>query len=185
MMTIPTFFTVLRIGLIPLLVALIIQGFHFTAMVFFIFGAISDWLDGFMARRLKQTSRFGAFLDPVADKLLVVSITVLLVWQINSVWFTVPAVIIACREIVIVALREWMASTGNEVSSKVALHGKIKSVIQFIALSMFIWVSAWDNYYPMLLAYILLYTATIMTLVSMGMYLSASWSVLDWQGKKR
>jgi CDP-diacylglycerol--glycerol-3-phosphate 3-phosphatidyltransferase len=164
---------------------LLIQDHHVVAMVVFVFGAISDWLDGFVARRLKQTSRFGAFLDPVADKLLVVSVTVLLVWEIHSIWFTVPAVIIICREVIIVALREWMASIGNRVSSKVAVHGKVKSIVQFIALSLFILVSGWDTFYPLLLAYILLYLATAMTIISMGLYLSASWSRLDWEGKKR
>lgn len=184
-MTIPIFLTLFRIGLIPLLVVLILMDYHFTATAFFTLGAISDWLDGFMARRLHQTSRFGAFLDPVADKLLVVSVTVLLVWEIHSIWFTIPALIIVCREVVVVALREWMASVGKELSTRVSMHGKIKSVIQFIAIALFILVSDFDTFYPFLLSYILLYTATVMTLVSMVLYLSASWPVLDWRGKKR
>lgn len=184
-MTIPTSLTVFRIGLIPLLVVLIMQDYHVVAAVLFVFGAISDWLDGFLARRLKQTSRFGAFLDPVADKLLVVSVTVLLVWEVHSPLFTIPAVIIVCREVSIVALREWMAGLGNTGLAKVALHGKVKSVIQFIALSLFILIGGSDAYLPFLLAYILLYVATVMTLVSMVRYLSASWSALDWEGKKR
>lgn len=184
-MTIPTALTLFRIGLIPLLLVLVILDRNVLAAAFFILGAISDWLDGFMARRLQQTSRFGAFLDPVADKLLVVSATVLLVWKINSFWFTIPALIIVCREVSIVALREWMASVGQGMSTRVAMHGKVKSVIQFIALSLFLLISNLDAFFPFLLAYLLLYVATVMTLISMTRYLSASWSSLDWKGRNR
>ena len=163
---------------------LIILDIHFVATVLFILGGLSDWLDGFLARKLKQTTRFGAFLDPVADKLLVISVSILLVWDIDSIWFTIPAVIITCREVSIVALREWMATIGSSSKVKVGMYSKIKSLLQFISISLFVLISDLDVYYPFLLAYIFLYIATYMTLVSMIRYLFASWSLLDWRGKK-
>lgn len=182
-MTLPISLTVFRIVLIPVLVFFIMSGYFLTATVLFLFAAISDWLDGFMARRLKQTTRFGAFLDPVADKLLVISVSVVMVWHVHSVLFTIPAVIIVCREVTVVALREWMAKMGDNMSVRVALHGKIKSVIQFIALTLFLYIGEQDVFFMLLLAYILLYIATVMTLISMMRYLAASWSLLDWEGK--
>ena len=138
-MTIPTLLTLLRIALIPVLIIVFYLPYGWvpiaSAMVFSL-AAITDWLDGYLARKLKQVSAFGAFLDPVADKLMVATALVLIVQDMPSAWIVVPAVIIIGREITVSALREWMAEIG--ASSAVAVNnlGKIKTAAQMTALIM-------------------------------------------------
>jgi CDP-diacylglycerol---glycerol-3-phosphate 3-phosphatidyltransferase len=137
----PTWLTLFRVALLPVMVIVFylpFRGHNITAALVFIFAAITDWLDGYLARRMNLTSAFGAFLDPVADKLMVAVTLFLLVeshvpgW--SSVVMAVTAAIIVGREISISALREWMAELGLRATVKVAFIGKLKTVMQMVAL---------------------------------------------------
>ena len=133
-LNIPIFLTAFRVVLIPFFVLafyLPIPSAPFiTTLIFFIAG-VTDWFDGYLARRLKQTTRFGAFLDPVADKVMVVAALVLIVEYQHSFWVTVPAIIMISREIIISALREWMAELGERNKVAVSWMGII-SVVELI-----------------------------------------------------
>ena len=126
--TLPTILTLLRLALLPVVVVLFYLPFDWVrpacAIVFAIAG-ITDWLDGYLARRLNQTSPFGAFLDPVADKVLVAASLILLVADDPRVWVTLPAMVIIGREIIVSALREWMAEIGSSARVAVSMLGKI------------------------------------------------------------
>lgn len=147
-----------------------------TAFAFKAFG-ITDWLDGYLARTLSVTSDLGAFLDPVADKLVVVSALILLVSEANLPFFSIAAVIIAGREIVISALREWMAELGKRSSIAVSYLGKAKTVLQFLAI-LFLLLGRPDamNNHPIVgyAGYIFLCIAAFMTIWSMLLYLRAA-----------
>ena len=123
-MNIPNALTLFRIVLIPVLVVLfympIAHTYFLTAAVFAV-AAMTDWLDGYLARKLGQSTALGAFLDPVADKLMVAVALALLIERYDASWFTIPAIIIIGREIVISALREWMAELGKRTSVAVSL----------------------------------------------------------------
>ncbi len=148
-----------------------------TAGIFCLAG-ITDWLDGFLARVLNQTSRFGAFLDPVADKLIVAVALVLLVGEYGKVWLTIPAAIIVSREIAISALREWMAEIGKRTNVAVSYIGKIKTFIQIISIIVLLAHPAdWDLYWVKV-GVVLMYLAAVLTLWSMVSYLKAAWSAI-------
>jgi len=180
-MSIPNLLTAARIVLIPcFVVAFYLPTKHagmITAGIFCLAG-ITDWLDGYLARKLNQTSRFGAFLDPVADKLIVAVALVLLVGEFGSVWITIPAAVIVSREIAISALREWMAEIGERTTVSVSYVGKLKTLIQIIAIIILLAQPAdWDR--PMVIVgVIFMYLAAILTLWSMIAYLKTAWSVL-------
>ena len=106
------------------------------AGVLFALAALTDWLDGYLARRLNQTTPFGAFLDPVADKLIVVSALIVLVTYHHTAWLTIPSLIIVGREIVISALREWMAEMNDSVAVAVSYLGKVKTTLQMVAITL-------------------------------------------------
>lgn len=127
-MNLPNVITVARILLIPVFIVLYMvqkDWSIFAASVLFALAAITDWLDGYLARRLNQTTPFGAFLDPVADKLIVVAALIILVSYHNDPWLTLPSLVIVGREIVISALREWMAEVNDAVAVAVSYLGKI------------------------------------------------------------
>ena len=173
-MNIPNLITVLRVLLIPFFILLFYLPYSWSyaaASSVFAFAAATDWLDGYLARRLEQSTPFGAFLDPVADKLMVAVALVLLVQEHHNVWLTLPAAVIIGREIVISALREWMAELGARTSVAVSYVGKLKTAFQMIAISVFL--LNWQPIEP--LAYVLLYTAVGLTLWSMVIYLKAAW----------
>ncbi|MBN9287575.1 MAG: CDP-diacylglycerol--glycerol-3-phosphate 3-phosphatidyltransferase [Gammaproteobacteria bacterium 39-13] len=179
--SIPNAFTAARIILIPcFVVAFYLPTPHagmITASIFCLAG-ITDWLDGYLARRLNQTSRFGAFLDPVADKLIVAVALVLLVGRYGSVWVTIPAAIIVSREIAISALREWMAEIGKRTKVSVSYIGKLKTFIQIIAIILLLsqpadWQLIWVK-----IGIVMMYLAAFLTLWSMVSYLRAAWSAL-------
>ena len=185
-MSLPTALTLFRIATAPLLaliLALPISGAGLVAAGFFGLAALSDWLDGYLARHLKQTSRFGAFLDPVADKLVVATVLVMLVTIHPTPWFAFPAAVILCREIAVSALREWMAEVGNRSGVAVSAAGKIKMVLQFVAILLFLLADRGENLLLLVPAYIFLYGAVIMTSWSMVRYLAAAWPDLDWRNK--
>ncbi len=176
-LTIPNLLTLLRILLIPVYVIFfylpVVWSNEACALIFTL-AALTDWLDGFLARRLGQYSPFGAFLDPVADKLMVTVALVLLVEADPTPALAIPAVIIIGREITISALREWMAELGARAQVAVSVIGKMKTTAQMTAIVLLIYrdpVWGLDVY---IIGYVLLYVAAILTLWSMVLYLRAA-----------
>jgi CDP-diacylglycerol--glycerol-3-phosphate 3-phosphatidyltransferase len=181
-MNIPNYLTLVRIFSIPVFVFLFYLPFkwsHTVTAILFALAAITDWLDGYLARSWDQTSRFGAFLDPVADKLIVVTALVLIVGERNIPFLAIPAAIIIGREIVVSALREWMAELGKRTSVAVSIVGKVKTLIQMIALVMLLAYQPGDKWLG-LFGIILFYLAAVLTLWSMVMYLQVAWPELTW-----
>ncbi len=174
----PIALTLFRLFLVPVFIVLFYLPFHwaaFAAAFAFWLAAITDALDGYAARKLKQSTRFGAFLDPVADKLMVVLALLLLVEQYGSVWLTIPAIIMVGREIVISALREWMAEIGKRGVVAVSWVGKYKTAVQMTAITGLIWQY---NQFMIYLAYVFLYIAAVLTFWSMISYIKAAWKDL-------
>ena len=185
--TIPNFLTLLRIALIPFIVVLYLAGAPgiWVAGIFLLTGA-TDWLDGFLARRMNQVSLFGEFLDPVADKLMITVVLVMLVSDkqvlnaaLSSGVFTVVTVIIIGREIAISALREWMAEIGNRTRVAVNKLGKIKTTVQMIAITLVLYQHDLWIVPVFRVGEVLLYTAGMLTLWSMISYLRVAWPVLN------
>lgn len=177
----PNLLSLLRILLIPLFVlAFYIPAHGMNLVCAFIFGlaGFTDWLDGYLARKLDQTTPFGAFIDPVADKLMVAVALVLLVERYDSLWFTLPAAVIICREIVVSALREWMAELGKRASVAVSYIGKVKTAMQMLALLILLG-SLQDWKVLVGIGIICLYIAAALTLWSMMAYLKAAWPYLQ------
>ncbi|TAK51485.1 MAG: CDP-diacylglycerol--glycerol-3-phosphate 3-phosphatidyltransferase [Betaproteobacteria bacterium] len=177
-LNIPNLFTWLRILLIPLIVGLFYlpdvwlsyEGRNIAATVVFVIAAVTDWLDGYLARALNQASAFGAFLDPVADKLMVAAALIVLL-QLGRVE-TVVALIIIGREIAISALREWMAKIGQAKSVAVAFIGKVKTVGQMVAIPLLLFEDNLFGVVPCLwLGTILINVAAVLTVISMLYYL--------------
>ncbi len=168
--------------MIPVLVAVFYLPFKhhlLWAAGIFAVAAATDWVDGYLARRLGQMTKLGAFLDPVADKLMVVIALVLLVERYDTILFTLAACVIIGREIVISALREWMAELGKRTSIAVSYVGKVKTVFQMVAIVGLLAVDpATDESWMLGLSYLMLYTAAVLTLWSMFIYLRAAWEVI-------
>jgi CDP-diacylglycerol--glycerol-3-phosphate 3-phosphatidyltransferase len=180
-MNLPNILTLARILLIPVfLIAYFLPrpGTYMIAAILFGLAAFTDWLDGYLARRLNQTTPFGAFLDPVADKLIVVCALVVLVAHHANIWLTIPALIIIGREIVISALREWMAEMNRSGSVSVAWFGRVKTTFQMISIAVLLANPPVFNLIWVKMGYGLLYIAAIMTLVSMVAYLRGAWPTL-------
>lgn len=181
-LTLPTHLTIFRIILIPIFVILFyLPDFLYSrqlAAAVVILASVTDGIDGFLARKLNQTSKLGAFLDPVADKLLVVVALVLLV-QYYKTWFiTIPAMIMIMREVLISALRQWMTMIGQQTSIAVSILGKVKTIFQMVAICGMVWRPTPDLE---ILAIVLFYCATAITVWSMWQYIKASQSVLKEQ----
>lgn len=177
----PTLLTFLRIFLIPVLVVLFFIPGDLaracTALVFLL-AAVTDWADGYLARRLHQWSAFGEFLDPVADKLMVAVVLILLVQDHPDALFAVMASVIVGREITISALREWMAVLGESTRVRVAMIGKTKTVVQMVALFLLLYAHPVAGFPTYTVGYWLLATAAILTLVSMVLYVRDAWPVI-------
>jgi len=175
---IPNLVTLLRVLLIPLIVGvfylpetwLSFEGKNIAATGIFIFAAITDWLDGYLARKLNQMSAFGAFFDPVADKLVVIGALVILLY-LNRVDMVVALIIIG-REFAISALREWMATMGQRKSVAVAFIGKLKTVLQMVAIPLLLFS---DDLFGIIdcraLGTVMISIAALLTVVSMLYYL--------------
>lgn len=187
-MNIPNILTVLRVVLIPIFVLIYLLPFkwvYLTASIIFAIACITDWFDGYLARQWNQTTPFGAFLDPVADKLIVAVALVLLVGSHSRVihgtmvnlCLTLSAIIIVGREIVVSALREWMAELGARTNVAVSKLGKWKTAAQMLALVILLAnppkLTTW-----VITGYILLGIAAILTIWSMIHYLMAAWPYL-------
>lgn len=188
----PNVLTLLRILAIPLLVTfyyLPTTWAHLVAAGIFGFASFTDWLDGYLARYLKQSTRLGEFLDPVADKLMVSTALVLIVAEstfqfvslpdeilfIPSFFITIPAAVIVAREIIVSALREWMAEVGKRRSVAVSKLGKIKTMTQMIALIILLYCDNTTSAFFVFAGYIFLYLAAFLTIWSMIYYVKAAW----------
>ena len=177
-MNIPNQLTLLRILLIPVFVLVFylpMSWNNYLACLVFTIAAVTAVLDGYLARKLNQTSSLGAFLDPVADKLMVAVVLVLLVQQNPVIYLALPAAIIIGREITVSALREWMAEIGARNMVAVSAWGKIKTVAQMLALGFLIFRMPLFGLPIYEIGLVLLYIAAILTLISMIQYLLAAW----------
>lgn len=185
-LTLPTLLTLTRIVAIPFIVGVFYlpiqsETANLAAALMFICFALTDWLDGFLARRLGQTSAFGAFLDPVADKFLVCACLLILVYLARVDVFV--ALIIIGREIAISALREWMAKIGASGSVAVHMVGKIKTTVQMVALPFLLYngqLGAHINAH--LWGEILIWIAALLTVWSMVYYLRQAWPAIQRHG---
>lgn len=211
MLNLPNILTLVRILVIPFFITvyyLPIASAHVIATTLFALACVTDWLDGYLARSLKLSTRFGAFLDPVADKMMVSIALVMIVAErqfqylnippviahyLNSAPFivtipafvvTIPAAIIVSREIIVSALREWMAELGKRARASVVVSnlGKIKTAVQMLALIVLIYCDTPTNAFVVVAGYILLWIAAILTLWSMVIYLKAAWPELKAEG---
>ncbi len=171
--------TLLRVLMIPIFMVVYFLPFrwaHPVASVLFAMAALTDWLDGYLARSLQQTTQLGAFLDPVADKLLVACALVVVVGQQHLPGLSVAAAVIVMREIAISALREWMAEMGKRTSVAVNFVAKIKTVIQMMALVLLIWyTAAFSGLWLLWFGTLLLFFAAALTLWTMIVYLKVAW----------
>ncbi len=178
---IPNSLTLLRILLIPVFVGMFYlpgdvidpHWVNFSATLVFALAAITDWLDGYLARVLHQTSAFGAFLDPVADKLMVAAALIVLV-ELERTGALIALIIIG-REIAISALREWMAGVGERGSVSVAYLGKVKTAVQMVAILLLLYYDPIGPISIKFLGEVLIVVAAFLTLLSMAYYLKAAW----------
>ena len=184
-LTWPTILTLFRIALLPVMVAVFYAGFrgaNIAAAIIFLAAALTDWLDGYIARRLNQYSRFGAFLDPVADKLMVAVTLFLLVQENPTPLLAVVSAIIVGREIAISALREWMAEIGARGLVKVALLGKLKTVMQIVAIVVLLYQHDSPGFKLFHVGEALLVVAAALTIWSGFDYLRAAWPAMRGEG---
>lgn len=173
-LNIPTWLTLFRVVTIPFFVLTFYMPFKWAPLsctLIFILAAMTDWFDGFLARRWKQTTRFGAFLDPVTDKVMAATALVMVAEHFHSWWITLPAATIIAREIIISALREWMAEIGKRSSVEVSWIGKVKTTTQMVALVALLWNP--DDIVSTI-GIATLYVATMLTFWSMFQYLYAA-----------
>lgn len=199
MWNIPNLLTLFRIFLIPAIVAIYYsprflgwpEDAHVWLFVFFVVAAITDWFDGYLARKLDQSTPFGALLDPLADKLMVGVVLVVLVDKFDSIWITIPAAIIVMREILVSGLREWMAEIGERATVKVSWIGKFKTTFQMVGLALLLLFNgdvaqiassegiSYSGEFILSAGGIgFLVIATVLTLWSMVKYLIAAWPYL-------
>lgn len=177
----PNTLTLLRVALIPVMIIFFYLPFEwarFVACWVFVLASITDFLDGYFARKYKTESKLGAFLDPVADKLTVASALIILLQDHPTMLMVIATGVIIGREITISALREWMAEIGNRAAVNVAMIGKIKTVFQMSAIGFLLYeADLW--FIPVYnIGLILLYVAAALTLYSMFIYLRAAWPLM-------
>lgn len=187
-LTIPTWLTLARIVMIPVLIAVFYLPWKWTSvasMLVFVLAALTDWLDGWIARRYHLYSAFGAFLDPVADKLMVATALFLIVQTHPTPWMAFWAAVIVGREIAVSALREWMAELGQRATVKVQALGKFKTIVQMVAISCLLYSPSkvspdwlWMGREVFLIGDWLLAGAALLTLWSGLAYLRAAWPIL-------
>ena len=186
-LTTPNLLTLFRMALIPVVVVLYfmpIAGVYVTAV--FLLAGLTDWLDGYLARRLEQTSQFGEFLDPVADKLVVATVLVLLVSDgdvlarvVSQKLFIVAVVVIIGREIAVSALREWVAQSGARAGVAVSTLGKVKTTVQIIAIALLLYSQDLVGFPTLLVGELMLYVASALTIWSMVGYLKSAWPAIS------
>ena len=189
MWNLPNILTLLRIIVIPALVIVYVLDRPWSgliATVLFVAAAITDWADGYFARKMNLQTAFGAFLDPVADKLIVSTSLIVLIADpkvlasVYSTWLlAVSVAVIVGREIVVSALREWMATEGSSATVAVSMLGKVKTTFQMIAIGMLLYHNHLWGIPVFALGELLLYLAAGLTLWSMMIYLKAAWPILS------
>lgn len=175
---IPLALTLGRVAVIPAVLVLFYVPWPYArqvATVLYVAACLTDWLDGWLARRWNQTTQFGAFLDPVADKLLVAVALVMLLHDRPDGLLAMMVAVIIGREITVSALREWMAELGRRAKVSVNWTGKLKTVFQMTAIGMMIWEIETFGLPWYAIGYWLLVVASGLTLYSMVMYLRAAW----------
>ena len=158
---------------------------YFAAAFVFSIASLTDWLDGYLARSMGQTTPFGAFLDPVADKLLVAVALILLVEVHASALLAIPALVIVGREIVVSALREWMSQYSDLGGVKVSMIAKVKTGFQMTAIIVLLSQPPSLDNLLVILGFLLLYVAAGLTLYSMAQYIELAWPDLSQGMKKR
>jgi len=179
--TIPTVLTLFRIALLPVMVVVFYLPFHganIAAALVFIAAAITDWADGWIARRWNMGSAFGAFLDPVADKLMVAVTLFLLVQNNPTPLMAVTSAVIVGREISISALREWMAEIGQRATVRVATVGKVKTAMQIVAIVVLLYQHDLEGLRLFHVGETLLVIAAVLTIWSGLQYVFAAWPIL-------
>lgn len=189
---IPNILTLVRILVIPIFVVVFylpFPGAHVIAATIFALACLTDWLDGYLARSFKLATRLGAFLDPVADKVMVSVALLMIVGEsqfqfvsaptaivtVPAAVLAIPAAIIVSREIVVSALREWMAEIGKRTSIAVSWLGKVKTFVQMLALIVLLYCGAATPAVFIAIGYALLYIAAVLTIWSMVIYLKTAW----------
>ena len=191
-LNLPNILTSIRVLLIPLMVVVFylpVYWSSFGAAVVFWVACITDYWDGYLARKMNLMTPFGAFLDPVADKLIVVVSLMIVVERDQTLWLTIPALVIVAREITISALREWMAEMGKRADVAVSNLGKAKTLLQMFAITGMLGIEpsgsgafvASDGWYAA--AIIAIVAAAVLTLWSMLSYLRAAWPELSASNK--
>ncbi len=189
MNNLPLMITLLRILAIPFFAVFYMLPYewaHPVATLIFVLAALTDWLDGYLARTMKLTTKLGAFLDPVADKLLIAFVLVLVVGQQYVSWLSLAAAVIVMREIAISALREWMAELGKRATLAVTFISKVKTFSQMVALILLIWYTpGLSGQWVIWTGAILLYLSAILTLYTMILYLKIAWPDLTLAQEKQ
>jgi len=193
MWTIPNQITLFRITLIPVFIIVFylpLSWSHFGAFAVFWVAAVSDALDGYLARKLNQSSPFGAFIDPVADKLMVAAALIMIVEDYQQWWVAIPAMLMIAREIFISALREFMSSRGKRDIVAVSTLGKYKTAAQMLGIMGLIWQPDYDipliifnfpHEILMFAAYVFYFIATVLTISTLVSYFKAAWPELKGQ----
>jgi len=175
---IPTLLTLFRIFLIPIMVVVFYLPFEHARMwctLIFLLASITDWFDGYLARKLNLQTAFGAFLDPVADKLMVVVILVLVVQADPTIYVAIPAAIIIGREVTVASLREWMAELGQRSLVEVSAWGKYKTGFQMFSILCLLYQASLVGIPVRLLGLISIYIASALTIWSMWQYIKIAW----------
>lgn len=188
LLNIPNYLTISRIIIAPIIVFIYLYDIKYGNLIntfLFIVAAITDWLDGYLARKWNQSSKLGAFLDPVADKLLVITLLVLIISDVslrtglwNELLFLITIMIIISREITISALREWMAEIGKRDQVAVSNIGKYKTTLQMTAIGFILFRVDLLSLPVLKIGEILMYTAGVLTAWSMYVYFKSAWRVL-------
>jgi len=185
MFNLPNILSLLRIALIPVLIGcyfLPSETASIWATIVFAIASLTDWLDGYLARKWDQTSAFGAFIDPVADKLIVAIALVLVLYKTPEWYVLIPVVIIIGREITVSALREWMAEVGERNAVKVSFVGKLKTAFQMVSIGCLIFHNSLFGLPIFDIGIALLYVASALTISSMWSYLKAAWPIMKSNG---
>lgn len=185
MLNLPNILSLLRIALIPVLIGFFLLDIEYKieaaplwATIIFVIASLTDWLDGYLARKWNQTSPFGAFIDPVADKLIITVALVLVLYKTSEWYILLPALVIVGREIAISALREWMAELGQRNAIKVSAMGKLKTVFQMVSIGCLIFYNQLFELPVFNVGVVLLYIAAALTLSSMFSYIKVAWPMM-------
>jgi CDP-diacylglycerol--glycerol-3-phosphate 3-phosphatidyltransferase len=177
MWNLPNQLTLLRIGMIPVFVILYYLPWgwsHVASAAIFGLAALTDWVDGYLARKMGLETPFGAFLDPVADKLIVIVALIILLQSNATIWFALPTVVIIGREVVISALREWMAERDLREEVAVSMIGKVKTWVQMAAIVFLLLAGKTFGAFAVI-GYLGLYASAGIALWSMFIYLKQAW----------